>query len=102
MRILIILLAALLLATPARADFFVARNGDDSLRIDTDTDCASAVIIALETHVGPGMLKAGVAVVAGQKYDVCWHPMGNQVHVRYEDGDHGLIPGDDFAEDPGV
>jgi hypothetical protein len=90
MKSLLILLAATSFA--AQAETFVARQGDDSVRL-TDQPCTDERVLNQ-----PGMrpladeFRAAVARFQGQTYNACWRKTGNVFYLVYEDGDQGIIP----------
>lgn len=96
MRILV--LCAALAAVPAFAQDLVARQGNDSVRLN-DGPCTSDLVLS---RLQPQMreeYKAATAVVDGQNFTACWRPMGNAAHLLYEDGDQGLIPMEELKPD---
>jgi hypothetical protein len=91
MRAFIFLIASMLVAAGVCAETLAGSNGADNVRL-TDQPCASEVILGLLPEPLRADFSAGVAVVDGQSWVVCWRPAGASVHLLYEDGDQGLIP----------
>jgi hypothetical protein len=83
--------AAALAAAPSFAQELVARQGDDSVRL-SDTACKSELVLRRLDPSTADEYKAASAVFQGQKFNACWHMMGNVAHLVYEDGDQGIIP----------
>ena len=100
MRRYIIALAACL-ATSAFADELSATDGRDSVRL-TQSACAPAVLEKIAPNLRPHFLGA-VAMVDGVQFSPCWalRPDG-RVELRYEDGDRGLVPLQDFKRVPSI
>jgi hypothetical protein len=89
-----------LLCLPVRADY-IANNGRDSVRI-TDAPCP-AEVLKLLPEGARGYYRAAFAQVDGTSYAACWTLATQQrVHLKYPDGDEGLIPVSEFKDSPGV
>lgn len=95
---------AMLFAPDARPDS-IARSGADWVRI-TAKPCSDAVMVTLITAAGEDAkdYRAASAEVAGVPYVACWRPVFNQrhVHLRYADGDQGMVPFDHLKPIPEV
>ncbi len=76
---------------PAFAEDLVARQGDDSVRLN-DAPCASEVVLGRLPVEAREEYKAASAQLQGQSFSACWREMGNVAHLIYEDGDQGIIP----------
>lgn len=94
----LIFAAALAAAGSALADS-EARLGADFVRI-TARPCTDEKVIAAITAAGENPLdyRAARAEIGGAAFNGCWEPMKGRrmIHLRYEDGDQGLIPFDDL------
>jgi hypothetical protein len=98
MRFLAFFLAALALS--AHADY-IANNGRDTVRL-TDAPCPLEVLKLLPEGAR-GYYRSAHAQIGKQSYAACWAPYGRDgVHLKYSDGDEGLIPVADFKASPGV
>ena len=88
-------------AASAQADEMFATNGRDSVRL-TQSACAPAVLEKIAPNLRPHFLGA-VAMVDGVQFSPCWalRPDG-RVELRYEDGDRGLVPLQDFKRVPSI
>lgn len=86
-------LCAVLAAAPAfaLADDLVARQGDDSVRLN-DAPCASENVLGRLPVEAREEYKSASAQLQGQSFSACWREMGNVAHLVYEDGDQGIIP----------
>jgi hypothetical protein len=89
------------LALPALADDMLASSGQDNVRL-TKSACAPAILEKIGEQLRPHFLGA-VAMVNGVQFKPCWalRPDG-MVELRYEDGDRGMIPLQDFKRVPGA
>jgi len=86
-------ICAVLAAAPAfaLADNLVARQGDDSVRLN-DAPCASEQVLGRLPVEARQEYKAASAQLQGQNFSACWREMGSVAHLIYEDGDQGIIP----------
>jgi hypothetical protein len=87
----LLICAALAAAAPAFAQDLVARQGQDSVRLN-DGPCTSTQVLQRLQPQQADEYKAASAVVDGHEFNACWRPVGNAAHLMYEDGDQGLIP----------
>lgn len=96
-----LILAACIAASPAVAADFVARQGQDVIRL-TDEPCPVSVIRHIpEGH--RGHFRKAHASVNGKNYLACFAARSDgMVALVYEDGDQGLIPIQLFKEDVGA
>jgi hypothetical protein len=86
-----IVLCAALAFSPVFAQELVARQGDDSVRLN-DGPCASEQVISRLEPATAREYKSASAQLAGQRFVACWREMGGVAHLVYEDGDQGVIP----------
>lgn len=87
----LLICVALAAAAPTFAQDLVARQGEDSVRLN-DAPCTSELVLGrLEPQQKEDYRQAS-AVVGGQTFQACWRQMGTAAHLMYEDGDQGLIP----------
>ena len=95
-----LILAAFVAAAPAMA-VPVARNGSDVVRL-LETPCVESVAKLIRPEARERYRLARVNI-GSQEWAACWslRPDGLVVLV-YEDGDGGLIPANQFKDEPGV
>jgi hypothetical protein len=98
MKLASLILCALLIPSLARADREL-RNGPDVIRL-TQNDCPTEILAALPADIPPRVrdsFRAASATVDGATFRACWILLGNgAVFLRYEDGDSGMVPWQDF------
>lgn len=93
-------LASVLLALPALADYLVATNGRDTVRL-SQAACPKAVLAVMKPELR-GHVKAAQSTVGGKEFQACWSLLQpGFVSLIYEDGDEALIPMADFKRVPG-
>lgn len=89
----ILIVAAI--ATSAHAGSMFATNGRDWARL-LDKPCTNKLILdQLPTEV-QAQMKAAEVEIEGTFYKACWADVGEQIFLKYEDGDKGLITKDNF------
>lgn len=96
-----LMIAAILAAGPAFAGDLVATQGRDSVRL-TQEPCHPAVLRVIPQGER-GYYRKAVVLFEGKSWVACWAPLGDQkemVHLWYSDADQGLIPRDQFREEP--
>lgn len=93
MRLIAFVLAALALvfSTPAQAQDMEYREGPDWIRTSEAPCMYAGVLQHIPEGIRPQFQKAQ-ASVNGVRYFGCWRPMGNVIHLFYEDGDQGIVP----------
>ncbi|MBC7604022.1 MAG: hypothetical protein H7255_15355 [Ramlibacter sp.] len=91
MRTVLLLCAALAAAAPALAQDFVARQGEDTIRL-ADAPCENEGVLGKVPEQFQSQYLKATAVVQGQSFSACWRKAGEVVHLIYEDGDQGLLP----------
>ena len=90
-----------LLALPALADDFVARNGKDTVRL-TQAECPKEVMAILDPALRE-KVRSAMSVLNGKEYRACWTLMvPGFVNLLYEDGDEGMVPLEDFKREAGI
>lgn len=95
-------IAALMAAGPAFAGSeMVAQQGDDVVRLMGEPCPYASVLRFIPEDKRAEFGKADTRV-GGQRFFACWRLAGGQVHLVYEDGDHGAVPLSHFKESPGV
>jgi hypothetical protein len=94
MRALILAAALFAVAGNANADAEV-RDGANFVRV-TARPCEDAKVIELIKEAGDNPLdyRKAIAEIGGTVYSACWKPNyeRQQIFLRYQDGDAGLIP----------
>lgn len=101
MKRFLVFLAAMLLSGLAFADSAIFRSGKDSVRI-TENPCHPAVVALLPAEVIQHF-RAAEAAIGGKLLLACWALRADGiVHLVYQDGDEGLVPGHLFKHNPGV
>jgi len=101
MRALILVL--LLVAFPAAAGEFVARQGDNEVRV-FDAPCVHAGTIGYIPQAARASFKKATGRIDRQMFYGCWRSVGdgNLVHIVWEDGDQDVLPVSQFKPDPGT
>jgi hypothetical protein len=98
-------LILLLAIAPAAFADSEAHFGDARVRISA-TSCSNAATVAALTADGedPADYRAASAHVEGREFRGCWRPdfQKRVILLRYEDGDHGMVPFDDLKPVPTV
>lgn len=89
------LLAALLCAAPAFAGDYIARQGNDSVRL-TDKPCPAEVVAKIMEQYRGEFLRLANVMWQGKPYVACWMPFQGAALVLYDDQDIGIIPFDHF------
>ena len=94
-------LSLALLAGPAWADDYVARNGADEVRL-TEAPCTSPAVLARIPPPLHDTFLAAVTTLSGAQHIACWRKMGDHIHLMYEDGDQGIVARDAFRRQANV
>ena len=95
-----LLTAVLLTASPAFADAVAKNESGDYVRLSQQS-CPASIAATVPEQVR-AEFRAGIAHVGGKDYKVCWVLFQDQVLIKYDDGDEGIIPANAFKVDPGV
>jgi hypothetical protein len=94
-RLLLLVLALAAVAFPALSDT-QARQGDDWVRL-ADTPCQYAAVLRFIPQDIREDFKKATARFGGKDFFACWRPMGDVMHLFYEDGDQGIVPKADLT-----
>lgn len=100
MKYVLIALVLALVPLAANADF-VAKQGDDRVRLSEQPCTHEAVLV----HIDPKMRELyfnAWAHLSGHDYLACWTIGSGRALMVYEDGDAGIIPAEDLKRDEGV
>jgi hypothetical protein len=98
-------LILLLAIAPAAFADSEARIGESRVRISA-TACSDEATVAVLTADGENAAdyRAATARFEGREFRGCWRPdfQKRVILLRYEDGDHGMVPFDDLKPVPTV
>lgn len=96
-----LLIAALMAVSPCFATDYVAKRGNDSVRL-TDKPCPLEVLEKVEQG-NRGYFRRAFVQINGHEYVACFalRPDGVVV-LQYADGDVGMIAVESFKADEGV
>ena len=86
-----VILCSVFAAAPALANYLVARQGGDTIRL-VNAACTSEEVLARVAPQLRPQFRAALATVDGRTYAACWRMTPSAAHLVYEDGDQGLVP----------